>query len=73
MSRVARKLVFGVSDQVQHKPGCAASEDRWRLDISDLESRGIALTTKQKTNALICLFVFAYAKSRFSHDKAHIM
>ena len=26
-----------------------------------------AVTTK-----LICVFVFAYAKSRFSHDKAHI-
>ena len=24
-----------------------------------------------KTKALICVFVFAYAKSRFSHDAAH--
>ena len=24
------------------------------------------------TAKLICVFVFAYAKSRFSHDKAHI-
>ena len=25
-----------------------------------------------KTKALICAFVFSYAKSRFSHDAAHI-
>ena len=27
MSRDVRKPVFGVSDQVRHKPGCAATED----------------------------------------------
>ena len=27
MSLVVRKLVFGVSDQVRHKPGCATTED----------------------------------------------
>ena len=27
MSLVLRKPVFGVSDQVQHKPGCTATED----------------------------------------------
>ena len=27
MSRVVRKPVFGVSDQVRHKPGCAVTED----------------------------------------------
>ena len=27
MSLVVRKLVFGVSDQVRHKPGCTATED----------------------------------------------
>ena len=26
-----------------------------------------------KTEALICAFVLAYAKSRFSHDAAHMM
>ena len=25
-----------------------------------------------KTNALICTFVFGYAKSMFSHDAAHL-
>ena len=27
LSRVMRKLVFGVSNQVQHKPGCTITED----------------------------------------------
>ena len=27
MSLVVRKPVFGVSDQVKHKPGCAVTED----------------------------------------------
>ena len=77
-----RKLVFGVSNQVRHKPGCTATKDGQRLEISDLESRGIVLSV-QKTKALIslavavtskliCIFVFAYAKSWFSHDVAHI-
>ena len=26
MSCLARKLVFGISDHVRHKPGCAATE-----------------------------------------------
>ena len=31
-----------------------------------------ALISFAVTAKLICVFVFAYAKSRFSHDKAHI-
>ena len=27
LSRIARKTVFGVSDQIQHKMGCTAAED----------------------------------------------
>ena len=42
MSLVVRKPVFGVSDQVRHLPGCAATE--MRLEISDLGSTGIALS-----------------------------
>ena len=30
-----------VSDPARHKPGCTATEDSQRLEISDLESRGI--------------------------------
>ena len=44
LSLVVRKPVFGVSDQVRHKPGCTASEDDKKLEISDLESRGIVLS-----------------------------
>ena len=51
------------------------------LDISDLGSRGIDCTIHiAKTKALIsfavakliCVFVFAYAKSRFSHKEARL-
>ena len=70
------KRVFGVSDQVLHKPGCSTTEDGYRLGISDLGSRGIALSIYvAKTKALIsfaviCVFVFTYAKSHFFHDAA---
>ena len=43
-----RKPVFGVSDQVLHKPGCAITEYGKRLEISDLESRVIVLSVQQK-------------------------
>ena len=33
-----------VSDMVRHKPGCTATEDSWKLEISDLGRRGIALS-----------------------------
>ena len=48
MSRDVRKPVFGVSDQVRHKPGCTATEYGWRHEISDLESRGIVLSKWRK-------------------------
>ena len=32
------------SDQVRHKPGCTVTEDGYRLEILDLESRGKALS-----------------------------
>ena len=32
-----------------------------------------ALISFAVTAKLICVFVFAYAKSRFSHDEAHIV
>ena len=40
---LVRTPVFGVSDQVPHKSGCAITEDGWRLEISDLGSRGNVL------------------------------
>ena len=71
-----RKQVFGVSDQVLHKPGCTATEDGCRLEISYLGRVRIAKTKAlisfAVTAKLICVFVFAYAKSRFSHNAAPI-
>ena len=72
-----RKPVFGVSDQVKHKTACASTEDGWKLEILDLRRRGIVLSTKALnsfavTAKLICAFVFAKAKIRFSHDVAQL-
>ena len=33
MSRVMRKHVFGVSDQVRHKLNCTATEDGYMLEV----------------------------------------
>ena len=41
---VVRKPVSRVSDHVQHKPGCTATEDGQRLQILYLGSRGIVLS-----------------------------
>ena len=46
MSCAIRKPVYGVSAHVHdvgHKPGCSAT-DGWRLEISDLGSRGTVLS-----------------------------
>ena len=69
MSRDVRKPVLGVSEQVRNKRGCTATVDGWRLEILDLDRRGIALSMSQNkalisfavTPKLICVFVFAYA------------
>ena len=54
MSHNARNPVFGVSDQVRHKPGCTITEDGKRLEILDLRRRGIVLSIYvAKTKALI--------------------
>ena len=45
MNRVMRKPVFSLSDQVRHKPGCKSTEDGWRLEILDLEGKGIVSHT----------------------------
>ena len=48
-----RKPVFGVSDQVRHKPSCTTTEYDWKLEISYLGSRGIGLSVQRKTKTLI--------------------
>ena len=37
LGHITRKPVFGVSDQVRHKPGWTATEDGLRLEITYLE------------------------------------
>ena len=77
-----RKPVFGVSDQVPHKPGFAVTEMhrglKFRIkskyrDCTIRVAKTKALISFAITAKLICVFVFAYAKSQFSHDAAHIM
>ena len=58
-----------VFEQVQHKPSCTSTEDGYRLEILDIESRGMVHIAKTKAlisfavdAKLICAFVFAYAK-----------
>ena len=78
MSIVVRKPVFGVSDQVRHKPGCTATEDGYRLEILVLDRRGIALSVWRKQGAdqlrgyreadlRLCFLI-----CRFSHNAARI-
>ena len=73
MSHDERKPVIGFSDHVRHKPGCTTTEDRQRLEIFDLGSGGIVLSMYAVTAQLICVFVFAYGKSQFSHKEAQII
>ena len=48
----SEKPVYGVSDQFRHKPVCTATEDNWRLDISDLR---VIIYKDQKTSEMTCL------------------
>ena len=61
---------------VQHKPGCTTTEDSQRLELSDLESKGVAKTdaliSYALTAQLMCSFDFAYAQSRFIDDAAQM-
>ena len=62
-----RKTNNVVSEQVRHKPSCTSKEDGYRLEILDLESRGIAAKTKALisfavTAKLICV-LFSYMQN----------
>ena len=37
------KTINVVSEQVRHKPSCTNTEDGYRLEILDIDSRGIVL------------------------------
>ena len=43
-----KKNCLGGSEQSRHKLGCKITEDGQKLEISDLERRGIVLSIKQK-------------------------
>ena len=58
-----RKPVFGVSDQVRHKPSCTTTEDSKKLEILVLGRRGIVLSVA-KTKALISCAFFRTADLR---------
>ena len=81
MSHDARKSVFGVSKKVRHKPGCTSTEDgleawnfgfRKKRDCTLYVAKTKALIICTVTAHLICGFVFAYAKYRFSYDTIQI-
>ena len=44
LNLIVRKPVFGVSDQIRHKPGCTIKGDGEMLEISDLASKRIVLS-----------------------------
>ena len=69
-----RKPAFEVTNQVRHKPACADKEDGLRLEIYVLTNLAKNKDTDQLRGyspGLICTFVFAYVKSRFTHDPTH--
>ena len=43
------------------------------MDCTIRKVKTKALISSAATVQLICVFVFAYAKSRFSHNKAHMI
>ena len=44
-----------------------------KRDCTILVAKTKALISFEVTAKLICVFVFAYARNRFSHDEAHII
>ena len=59
---------------VRNKLGSTSTEDsQSRLELSDLEGKGVAKTdaliSYALTAQLVCFFDFAYAKSRFSYER----
>ena len=59
LSRVARKLVFGILDQVQHKPACTVKDESYNLEILGICS----------TKALISFTVFLMTPLYFIMSK----
>ena len=64
-----RKLSFSVFDEVGHKPGYTTTKDSKMLEISDLGSRGIVLSTSLISGyhtADLCLYFCVCKKQGFS-------
>ena len=70
-----RKLAFRDSDQVLHKHNTARGLKFGilKVDSTIRAAKTKALISFGVTAKLICIFVFAYAKSRFSHKEAQII
>ena len=60
-----RKPVFGVCDQGRLELACAATEDSYRLEISDIETRGIILDQLVKPT-----FCSRYAQTPFVMEQS---
>ena len=74
MSLVLRKPVFGVSDTNRSVQLEASNFGlRKKRDCTIYVAKTKALISFAVTAKLICVFVFAYANSRFSHDAAHMI
>ena len=58
---------------VQPKKKARDLKFRFRKYVLFAYAKTQALISFTVTAQLICVFVFAYAKSRFSHDRAHMM
>ena len=48
LSRHTSKPVFEISGQVPYKTGCPTTVEGYRLEVSGLQSKGIALCSKNK-------------------------
>ena len=63
-----RKPVFGVSDQVRHKPVCTTIEDGYRLKISDLGCRGIVLSMVWLPFKLFLIYSVTVTVTKLAQD-----
>ena len=74
LRRITRKPVFEVFDQVQHKPGCTATEDSKRLEIWIKKIEGLYFLCSENKDGdhlcgnsaadLRCAFVFHTCKKQ---------
>ena len=74
MSLVVRKPVSVVSDQVPHKMVRGLKFCMYEVEgLYSLCSENKGVDQLWVFAKLICFFVFAYAKSRFSHNEAQFI